>query len=202
MAESDEFSFRTFANEPTLLSLPFLSLAFAAPRALTCALVLLAAAAPAYAADPTLDIVATALATPTLSTLVSALTNASLVSALQAPGPFTVFAPVNTSFAKLPPGLLTDVAKLNATLKLHVVPGRLYAADVIAVANSATPFLTTLNGDALNVTVVGGTVYLNGYAAITTTDVDTSNGVGESPPSCGALVVRARQKEERNRYWL
>ena len=149
------------------------------------------------------DIVTTAQGTATLSSLVAALSTANLVAALQAPaGPFTVFAPVNTAFSKLPTTLLTDVAKLTATLKLHVVPGRLYAADVIAVANSATPFLTTLNGDALNVTVVGGTVYLNGYAAITTTDVDTSNGVGESPPSCGALVVRARQKEERNRYWL
>ena len=144
---------------------------------------------------PASDIVTTAQGTATLSSLVTSLTTASLVTALQAPaGPFTVFAPVNTAFSKLPTGLLTNVAKLTATLKLHVVPGRLYAADVIAVANSATPFLTTLNGDLLNVTVVSGTVYLNGYAAITTTDVDTSNGVGESPPCCGALVVRARAR--------
>ena len=128
---------------------------------------------------PASDIVTKAQGLTTLSSLVAALSTANLVNALQAPaGPFTVFAPVNTAFSKLPTTLLTDVAKLTATLKLHVVPGRLYAADVIAVANSATPFLTTLNGDALNVTVVGGTVYLNGYAAITTTDVDTSNGVG------------------------
>ena len=133
---------------------------------------------PAGLPYPALDLVATAQAAPTLSSLVTALTTANLVTALQAPaGPFTVFAPVNTAFAKLPAGLLADVTKLNATLKLHVVPGRLYAADVIAVAASATPFLTTLNGDVLNVTNVAGTVYLNGYAAIVTADVDASNGV-------------------------
>ena len=124
------------------------------------------------------DAVAVVSADPALGSLVSALTTAGLVSALQMPnGPFTVFAPVNAAFAKLPASLLTDVAKLTATLKLHVVPGRLYAADVIAVAASATPYLTTLNGDVLNVTTVGATVYLNGYAAIVTTDVDASNGV-------------------------
>ena len=178
MAESDEFSFRTFANEPTLLSLPFLSLAFAAPRALTCALVLLAAAAPAYAADPTLDIVATAVATPTLSTLVSALTNASLVAALQAPaGPFTVFAPVNTAFDKLAPGLLKNVTtKLSPTLTLHVVPGRYNSSELVALAASAAPYVPTLNGDLLTVTFVGGTVYLNGYAAVTTPDINCTNG--------------------------
>ena len=127
---------------------------------------------------PALDLVGTAQAAPTLSKLVTALTTANLVSALQLPnGPFTVFAPVDAAFGKLPATLLTDVAKLTATLKLHVVLGRLYAADVIAVAASATPYLTTLNGDVLNVTNVAGTVYLNGYAAITTADVDASNGV-------------------------
>ena len=145
---------------------------------------------------PASDIVTLAQGTPTLSKLVAALTNASLVTALQAPaGPFTVFAPVDAAFTKLPASLLADVAKLTATLKLHVVPGRLYAADVIAVAASATPYLTTLNGDVLNVTVVGGTtVYLNGYAAITTTDVDASNGVGECP--CRAHEQR---RDERAR---
>jgi transforming growth factor-beta-induced protein len=155
---------------------------------------------------PASDIVTTAQGVATLSSLVTALTTASLVTALQAPtGPFTVFAPVNSAFSKLPPGLLTSVAKLTATLKLHVVPGRLYAADVIGVAASATPFLTTLNGDALSVTFVGGTVYLNGYAAITTPDVDTSNGVGESPPVAAhsrCALVRARREEERKRYRL
>jgi uncharacterized surface protein with fasciclin (FAS1) repeats len=179
--------------------------AFAAPCVLACTLLLLAAAAPA-AAQPTLDIVATAQSVPQLSSLVTALTTANLVAPLQAPtGPFTVFAPVNSAFSKLPPGLLTSVAKLTATLKLHVVPGRLYAADVIGVAASATPFLTTLNGDALSVTFVGGTVYLNGYAAITTPDVDTSNGVGESPPVAAhsrCALVRARREEERKRYRL
>ena len=101
---------------------------------------LLAAAAPAYAADPTLDIVATALATPTLSTLVSALTNASLVSALQAPGPFTVFAPLNSAFDKLPPGLLKNVTtKLSPTLTLHVGPGRYHSTELVALAASAAP---------------------------------------------------------------
>jgi transforming growth factor-beta-induced protein len=149
---------------------------------------------------PASDIVTTAQGMASLSSLVTALTTASLVTALQVPaGPFTVFAPLNSAFSKLPASLLTDVAKLTATLKLHVVPGRLYAADVIAVAASATPFLTTLNGDALNVTVVGGTVYLNGYAAITTTDVDTSNGVGESFPRRDRGLLSCTRGDERGK---
>jgi hypothetical protein len=173
-------------------SLP-LPLAFAAPCVLACTLLLLAAAAPA-AAQPTLDIVATAQSVPQLTSLVNAVVAASLVAPLQGPGPFTVFTPINNAFARLPTGLLANMAKLTATLTLHMVPGRLYAADLIGVAASASPFLTTLNGDALSVTFVGGTVYLDGYAAITTPDVDTTNGVGESFSCCSALAVRARAR--------
>ena len=123
---------------------------------------------------PVADVVAAAVATPSLSSLVAALTSANLVTALQGAGPFTVFAPADTAFTKLPTSLLQDAAKLSTTLQYHVVPGRLYAADIIAMAPAS---LVTLTGDVLNVTVVDAKVYVNGYSVVTTPDVDSLNGV-------------------------
>ena len=111
------------------------------------------------------------------NTLVAAVKAAGLADALQGKGPFTVFAPTDAAFAKLPAGtldaLLKDPVKLAAILKYHVVSGKVMAADVVK-GNGAKP--ATLNGAALDITVKGGKVYVNG-AQVTTADVAASNGV-------------------------
>lgn len=111
------------------------------------------------------------------NTLVAAVKAAGLADALMGTGPFTVFAPTDAAFAKLPAGtleaLLKDPVKLAAILKYHVVSGKVMAADVIK-GNGAKP--TTLNGAALDITVKGGKVYVNG-AMVTAADVGASNGV-------------------------
>ena len=110
-------------------------------------------------------------------TLVAAIKAAGLADALQGPGPFTVFAPTDAAFAKLPAGtvdaLLKDPVKLAAILKYHVISGKVMAADVIK-ANGAKP--ATLNGAALDITVKGGMVYVNG-AKVVKANVPASNGV-------------------------
>ena len=116
-----------------------------------------------------------AIATPQLSTLVSALQKASLVDTLKGPGPFTVFAPTNDAFAALKSAgvdaAALDVATLTAVLQYHVVAGKDLAADVVTKKT-----LTTLGG-AVNVDVRGSMVYLNGLTLITKTDIVASNGV-------------------------
>lgn len=122
-------------------------------------------------------IVDVAVSNGSFTTLVAALKAANLVDALQAKGPFTVFAPTDAAFAKLPAGtvdaLLKDPAKLGAILKYHVVTGRVMAADVVK-ANGARP--ATLNGAPLDIKVKDGSVYVNG-AQVTLADVAGSNGV-------------------------
>ena len=122
-------------------------------------------------------IVDVAVENGSFKTLVTALKTADLVGALQGTGPFTVFAPTDAAFAKLPAGtldaLLKDPKKLAAILTYHVVSGRVMAADVIK-GNGAKP--ATLNGAALDITVTGGKVYVNG-AQVTMADVAASNGV-------------------------
>jgi uncharacterized surface protein with fasciclin (FAS1) repeats len=122
-------------------------------------------------------IVDVAVANGSFTTLVAALKAADLVGALSGKGPFTVFAPTDAAFAKLPAGtvdaLLKDQKKLASILTYHVVPGKVMAADVIK-GNGAKP--TTLNGAALDIVVNGGKVYVNG-AQVITADVTGSNGV-------------------------
>jgi uncharacterized surface protein with fasciclin (FAS1) repeats len=122
-------------------------------------------------------IVDVAVENGSFKTLVTALKAADLVGALQGKGPFTVFAPTDAAFAKLPAGtveaLLKDPVKLGAILKYHVLGGQVMAADVIK-GNGAKP--ATLNGAALDITVKGGKVYVNG-AQVTMADVAASNGV-------------------------
>ena len=122
-------------------------------------------------------IVDVAVENGSFKTLVTALKAADLVGALQGKGPFTVFAPTDAAFAKLPAGtieaLLKDPVKLGAILKYHVLSGQVMAADVIK-GNGAKP--ATLNGAALDITVKGGKVYVNG-AQVTMADVAASNGV-------------------------
>ncbi len=122
-------------------------------------------------------IVDVAVEAGSFKTLVAALKAADLVGALQGAGPFTVFAPTDAAFAKLPAGtvdaLLKDPKKLASILTYHVIPGKVMAADVIK-GNGAKP--ATLNGAALDVTVKAGKVYVNA-AQVTSADIAASNGV-------------------------
>jgi len=123
------------------------------------------------------DIVAVASGAGNFNTLVAAVKAAGLVETLQGTGPFTVFAPTDAAFAKLPAGtveaLLADKEKLAAILTYHVVPGKVMAADIVN-AGGAKP--ATVNGATVNVTVREGQVYVND-AKVATADVQASNGV-------------------------
>ncbi len=122
-------------------------------------------------------IVGVAIEAGSFTTLVAALQAADLVTALQGTGPFTVFAPSDAAFAKLPAGtveaLLKDKKALAAILTYHVIPGKVMAADVIK-AGAVKP--TTLNGATLDIQVKDGKVYVNG-AMVTSADIVASNGV-------------------------
>jgi uncharacterized surface protein with fasciclin (FAS1) repeats len=126
----------------------------------------------AYAVDQ--SIVDIAISEPSFSTLVTALTAADLVSALQAPGPYTVFAPTNDAFAALPIGvlqyLLSDIGALSEVLTYHVVSGKAISSDL--TDNQA---LTTLLGETLTVKI-GADVLIND-AKVTMPNVEASNGV-------------------------
>jgi uncharacterized surface protein with fasciclin (FAS1) repeats len=111
------------------------------------------------------------------NTLLAAVKAAGLVETLQGEGPFTVFAPSDAAFAKVPKAtldaLLADKAALQSVLTFHVVPGRVVAGDVVK-ANGATP--KTVNGQPLDIRVRNGKVYVNG-AQVVSADVTASNGV-------------------------
>lgn len=123
------------------------------------------------------------------TTLVAAVTAAGLVETLSGPGPFTVFAPTDAAFAKLPAGTVESLvepankATLTKILTYHVVPGRVAAADLIqqfeAGGGSAT--LTTVEGGTLTASLRGASVILTdekgGEATVTQADVFQSNGV-------------------------
>jgi len=129
------------------------------------------------ATSPSQTITQTAAATPSLSTLVTALTAAGLAQTLNGTGPFTVFAPVNSAFSALPADVLQRLletgnrAILTKLLTFHVVAGRLTASQL---QNGQT--LTTVEGTALPVVVAGGVVTVGG-ARVTTADISASNGV-------------------------
>lgn len=123
------------------------------------------------------DIIDTAIADGQLKTLASALTAANLVTTLKGTGPFTVFAPNDAAFAKLPAGtldgLLKDIPKLTALLKYHVMSGKIMAADVGKMDGKVAK---TLSGGEIKVSTQGG-VKLNGLAKVLKADVAGSNGV-------------------------
>jgi uncharacterized surface protein with fasciclin (FAS1) repeats len=128
-----------------------------------------------HAAAPTRDLVDTAASAGTFDTLVTAVKEAHLVETLRSTGPYTVFAPTDEAFAKLPHGtldaLLADRRKLQKVLLYHVVPGRLDAAEV-----TSRHGLETAQGARLPVTASHGKVHV-GRARITATDIAASNGV-------------------------
>ena len=119
------------------------------------------------------DIVDTAVAAGSFKTLAAALGAAGLVDTLKGKGPFTVFAPTDEAFAKIPKAdldaLLKDKAKLTAVLTYHVVAGKVMAADVKAGK------VKTVHGSELTVTTAGG-VQVNG-AKVLKTDIVADNGV-------------------------
>jgi len=122
------------------------------------------------------DIVAVASKAGSFTTLVAAIKAAGLVETLQGTGPFTVFAPTDEAFTKLPKGTLEDLlkpenkAKLASILTYHVVPGKVMAADV------KTMMAKTVNGQELDIKVKDGAVTVNN-AKVSKTDVPASNGV-------------------------
>ena len=126
---------------------------------------------------PMKNIVEVAVDAGSFNTLVAAVKAAGLAETLQGPGPFTVFAPTDAAFAKLPAGtvtaLLADKDKLTAILTYHVVSGKVMAADIVKT-NGATP--NTVNGSPLDIVIRNGKVYVNG-ATVATADVQASNGV-------------------------
>jgi len=135
------------------------------------------------------DIVDVAAGNDQFNTLVAAVKAADLVNTLQGTGPFTVFAPTNSAFDKLPTGTVESLLrpenkqKLTKILTYHVVAGKFEAADVIqAIKNSNGSFtVETVSGDKLTASLSGNTVLLTdengGKSAVTTTDVSAANGV-------------------------
>jgi len=129
--------------------------------------------------QPTNTIVDVAVGTPSVSTLVAAVTAAGLVETLQGTGPFTVFAPVNEAFAALPAGtvetllLPENITDLQAILTYHVVPGIVMAGDLV---DGMT--VQTVNGETITINVSAtGQVSINGAATVVAADVAASNGV-------------------------
>jgi len=120
------------------------------------------------------NIVETAVAAGTFKTLVAAVTEAGLADTLSSPGPFTVFAPNDEAFAKLPEGtvegLLKDKEKLAAILTYHVVAGKHLAADVVKHSK-----LKTVQGQEATISTEGGASI--DKAKIVATDIEASNGV-------------------------
>ena len=146
-----------------------------------------AVVAPAQAAKKTVkaakpkalkDIVDTAAAAGSFKTLAAALTAADLVSTLKGAGPFTVFAPTDAAFAKIPKAdldaLLADKKKLVQVLTYHVVAGAVPASTVLTLDGKSAK---TVNGAEVKIGVSGGKVTLNGNVNVTAVDVKASNGI-------------------------
>ena len=130
-----------------------------------------------FAASPANDIVDTAISAGSFNTLVAAVKAAGLVDTLKGSGPFTVFAPTDEAFAKLPGGTVEDLlkpenkAKLQAILTYHVVPGNVMAKDVVKLTTAKT-----VNGQSLTVKTEEGSVMVDS-AKVVKTDILCTNGV-------------------------
>jgi len=125
---------------------------------------------------PPFDVLDVATLNGNFTTLLTAVKAAGLESALRGSGPFTVFAPTDAAFRKLPAStlnaLLKDPAALGNILLYHVVSGEVRAAQVVGLSSA-----TSLQGAPINIAVRGGKVVLNGNATVIATDVAASNGV-------------------------
>ncbi|MBT8261099.1 MAG: fasciclin domain-containing protein [Flavobacteriaceae bacterium] len=135
------------------------------------------------------NIVETAISSDVHTTLVAAVKAADLVEVLSSEGPFTVFAPTNDAFAKLPEGTVESLLKeenigtLQSILKYHVVAGKFNASDVIGLIkkNNGKAIIPTVNGSSLTAMLKDGSVYIqdeNGNKAkVIVADLDNTNGV-------------------------
>lgn len=129
------------------------------------------------ASSGSMDIVDTAVSAGSFNTLAAALKAADLVDTLKGEGPFTVFAPTDDAFAKLPEGTLQDLlrpenkAKLQSILTYHVVPGKVMAKDVTMMSSAKT-----VNGESIKISQSDGKVMVDN-ATVTKADVMASNGV-------------------------
>lgn len=123
------------------------------------------------------DIVDTAVAAGDFKTLAAALQAAGLVDTLKGDGPFTVFAPTDAAFAKLPDGTVEDLLKpenkdkLTAILTYHVVSGKVTSDQVVNLSSA-----TTVNGQDVSIEVMDGAVHIDN-ATVATADIEASNGV-------------------------
>lgn len=126
-------------------------------------------------AVPKADILETAVAAGSFNTLAKAIEAAGLVETLRGEGPFTVFAPTDEAFARLPAdtleALLEDSERLAQVLTYHVVPGRVTSDQIVGLGSA-----TTVNGRQLEIAAADGTVKI-GAASVTRADVAASNGV-------------------------
>nr|WP_243452726.1 fasciclin domain-containing protein [Polymorphobacter multimanifer] len=141
------------------------------------------------AMSPTKDIIDNAFNSNDHTTLVAAVKAAGLVDTLKGPGPFTVFAPTDAAFAKLPAGTVETLVKpenkatLTSILTYHVVAGKVSAADVVKAIKDGggKAELTTVQGGKLTASMMGDRVMLSdakgGMAHVTIADVNQSNGV-------------------------
>jgi uncharacterized surface protein with fasciclin (FAS1) repeats len=135
------------------------------------------------------NIVQTAMSTGMHNTLVAAVKAAGLVDTLSSPGPFTVFAPTDAAFAKLPAGTVEMLVKpenkgtLTTILTYHAVPGKVTAGDLVKLinANGGKATITTVQGGTLTAMLEGGNVVITdakgGKTTVVKADVMTSNGV-------------------------
>jgi uncharacterized surface protein with fasciclin (FAS1) repeats len=165
-----------------MLKSKFLTLALTLTATAAMSIAILAPTRPAIAGpsekgSAKSDIVDTAVAAGDFNTLVAAVKAAGLVETLKGPGPFTVFAPTDAAFAKLPAGTLEDLLKpenkekLVAILTYHVVPAKATAKDVTTMSSAPS-----VNGKPLTLKVVDGKVMVND-ATVVKADIMTSNGV-------------------------
>ena len=124
------------------------------------------------------NIVQVASGAPQFSTLVSLIKKAGLVKTLSGKGPFTVLAPTNAAFAKVPKATLNKIASnkamLTKVLTYHVIAGKAPASAVVKLNGQD---VKTVEGSTIAVSVMGGKVYLNGKTKVTKTDIMASNGV-------------------------
>ncbi len=145
------------------------------PRHLAVVLLAAAGLAGLARAEAPKDIVDTAVSAGSFKSLVAAIQAADLVATLKGPGPYTVFAPTDEAFAKIPKAdldaLLKDKAKLKAVLTNHVLPMRATAADLIGLKT-----ISSAQGSKLTFESTKGVLKVNG-AKVVKADVDTSNGV-------------------------
>ena len=149
-----------------------------AVRAIMVALSLTVVALPAAAADHKMDIVDTAVNAEIFGTLAAALSAANLIDVLKGDGPFTVFAPSDEAFSKLPRGTVENLLKpenmdqLVAVLTYHVVPGKILSTDIMRGSNS----VATVQGSSVTIMKSYDAVKIN-QATVVMADVEATNGV-------------------------